>query len=232
MLNKGDIMKLYNYLKEIQVMICMIVSIKIYNEYFVAIDTELKWNIDNFDEEQVFEKPEYGVKLVIPSSSVQENRSIDTTVQIVKSDVISLPPNVEPVSCFYKIGTSGSFVKPIKLHLQHNVDVTSSDNRRLAFITSSGSPPYQFEFCDINDQMFDPNDNSGVVHISHFSTHVFGIVWLKNVVDTLGKVLRPNRSYAMTPFYKQIDDHWQLKVVITQNLGPFFEVINYKYYFI
>ena len=133
---------------------------------------------------------------------------------------------MEPVSCFYKIGTSGSFVKPIELHLQYNVDVTSSDNRRLAFVTSSGSPPYKFEFSDVNDQMFDPNDNSGVVRISHFSAHVFGIVW-RNTVDTLGKVLHPNRSYSMTPFYKQINDHcWQLKVVITQNLGPFFEVIK------
>ena len=191
--------------------------------YFVVIDIELKWNIDSFNEEQVFEKPEYGVKLVIPPSSVQENQSIDTTVQIVKSSDVhvmtSLPANVEPVSCFYKIEASGSFVKPIELHLQHNVDVTSSDNRRLAFVTSSGSPPYQFEFCDINDQTFDPNDNSGVVHLSHFS--VIGIVW--RIID---KVL-PNRSYALTPFYKQIDDHcWQIQIVITKNLGPFLEVIN------
>ena len=174
----------------------------------------------------MFEKPEYGVKLVIPSSSVQENQSIDTTVQLVKSpDVMtSLPANVEPVSCFYKIEASGSFVKPIELHLQHNVAVTFCDTRRLAFVTSSGTPPYQFEFCDINDQTFDPNDNSGVVHLSHFS--VIAIVW-KKVVNTLGKVLHPNRSYALTPFYKQIDDHcWQIQIVITQNLEPFFEVIN------
>ena len=172
----------------------------------------------------MFEKPEYGVKLVIPPSSVQENQSIDTTVQIVKSDVLSsLPPNMEPISCFYKIEASGSFVKPIQLHLQHNVDVTSSDKTRLAFVTSSGLPPYQFEFCDINDQTFDSNDNSGVVRLSHFS--IIGIVW--KIVDTLGKVLHPNKSYAMTPFYKQIDNHcWQIQIVITKNHEPFFEVIS------
>ena len=130
---------------------------------------------------------------------------------------------MEPVSCFYKIEASGSFVKPIQLHLQHNVDVTSSDNRRLAFVTSTGSPPYQFEFCDVDDQMFDPNDNSGVLHISHFSKiRTFGIVW-KNVVD---RFMKSNKSYVMTPFYRQTDEHcWQLKVVITKNIGPFFEVI-------
>ena len=174
----------------------------------------------------MFEKPEYGVKLVIPSSSVQENQSIDTTVQIVKSaDVMSsLPPNVEPVSCFYKIEASGSFVEPIQLHLQHNVDVASSDNRRLAFVTSSGSPPYQFEFCDINDQTFDPNDNFGVVRLSHFS--IFGIVWrIVDKVNVIADKILPNRSYAITPFYKQIDDHcWQLNIVITPNLAPFHEV--------
>ena len=179
----------------------------------------------------MFEKPEYGIKLVIPPSSVQENQSIDTTVQIVKPDV-TLPPNVKPVSCFYEIEASESFVKPIELHLQHNVDVTSSDSRRLAFVTSSGSPPYQFGFSDVNDQMFDLNDNSGVVRISHFSAHVFGIVWRK-VTKTLGKFLHPNRCYATTPFYTQIDGHcWQLKVVITQNLGPFFEVIRFSNIFL
>ena len=199
----------------------LLIDNRFHKFFCIAIDTEQKWDVDNFDEEQVFEKPEYGVKLVIPSLSVQENQSIDTTIQIIKSDVI-LPPNVEPVSCFYKIGTSRSFVKPVRLHIQHNVDVASADKTRLAFVTSSGSPPYQMEFCDVNDQTFDLNDNSGVVRISHFSTCVFGIVWLQKVA---GKVLRPSRSYAMTPFYKQIDDHcWQLKVVITQNLGPFFEV--------
>ena len=35
-----------------------------------------------------------------------------------------------------------------------------------------------------------------------------------------------NRSYALIPFYKQIDENcWQIQVVITQNFEPFFEVI-------
>ena len=176
---------------------------------------------------QVFEKPEYGVKLVIPSTSVQERQSIDATVQIVKADV-KLPPNVVPVSCFYKVGSSASFVKPIQLHLQHNVDVTVCDNRRLAFATSSGSSPYQLNFFDANLQSFDPNDNSGVVHISKFSSDIFVIVWKE--LNNLGRISRPTISYAMTPFYKQIDDHcWHIQVVITQNLGPFSEVIHNNY---
>ena len=162
----------------------------------------MTWNIDNLNEEQVFEKPEFGVKLVIPSSSVQEDQSIDTTVQIVDSD-LALPPNVEPVSCFYKI-TSEMFIEPIDLYVQHNVDLSVCDNRRLAFVTSSGSPPYELEFYD-EYQAFDPNDNSGVVRISHFSTHVFGIVW--KVFDAVGDMLSPVTSYAMTPFYKQMNDN-------------------------
>lgn len=195
---------------------------------FAVTDFKLKWNIDNFDEELVIEKPEYGVKLVIPALSVQENQSVDVTMQLIEPHLAVLPPNVQPVSCFYKISTSESFINPIQLHLQHNVNLTSCNDqcKRLAFVTSNGSPPYQLKFCDVNDQLFNPSDKFGLVYISHFSDHVFGIVW--QVLDALGEVFYPKRSYAMTPFYKQFDDHnWQIKIVVTQNLGPFLEVYNY-----
>ena len=189
----------------------------------------MRWSIENHNEEQVFEKPEYGVKLVVPSHSIEGNQSIDTTISCISESDVTLPPNVEPVSCFYEISTRGSLVliNPVKLYVQHSVDLTSSDNKRLSFVTSSsGTSPYLMRLCDPDDQMFDPNHNSGVIQISKPSaTNVFGVVW--KVVDAFKKVMHPVKSYAMTPFYKQIDSScWQIKVVVTQNLKPFLEVIK------
>ena len=87
--------------------------------YYLVLEDVSKWNIEYLNEEQVFEKPEYGVKFVIPPSSVQERQEVKIEVNVVspeESEII-LPPDVELVSCLYKIKTTGKFSKPFKLHL-------------------------------------------------------------------------------------------------------------------
>ena len=64
-----------------------------------------KWNIEYLNEKQAFEKPEYGIKIVISPSSVEVRQEVKTEVNIValkESDII-LPPDIELVSCFYQI---------------------------------------------------------------------------------------------------------------------------------
>ena len=182
-----------------------------------------QWNIDCFYEEQVFEKADYGVKLVIPPFSMQNNESVVITVQIVDSDSsdIELPQNVQLVSCLYEIKSSGIFRKPIELHLQHNVDIVSqNDSKRLIFVTSDGPPPYRFKISD-DEQHFNFNDNSGLIKVSHFTK--FGIAWLLRIAS---KFRQPVRSYTMTLFYKEFTKPcWQVIIVITKNLGPFQTVI-------
>ena len=197
---------------------------------FTTLDKKehFEWNIDSFSEEQVFEKADYGVKLVIPPYSVQDNQTIDTTVQIVDSNTsdIELPEGVQLVSCLYEVQSSGIFNKPIELHLQHNVDVMSQDDiKRLVFITSDGSAPYCFKISD-DEQHFGINDNSGLIKVSHFSK--FGIAWL---LRTVSDFLEPICSYTMILCYKSVmKSCWQIKVVITQNLGPFQVVRLLAYY--
>ena len=183
-----------------------------------------EWNIEYVNEEQVFEKPEYGVKFVIPPSSVEKGQEVKTEVKVVapeESEII-LPPDVELVSCFYKIETMGKFSRPIELHLQHNIELRSQEeSQQLAFVKAKGPPPYKFELLPTeSDQMFRPYDNSGVLQISDFS--FVGIV-IKEIKSALFQ--QPSRSYVMTVFFKEMEKFcWEIQAVVTKNLGPFLEV--------
>ena len=189
-----------------------------------------KWNIENVEEVQVFEKRDYGVMLVIPPSAVEKKKEVKTEVKVVvpeETDII-LPPDVELVSCFYKIETTGKFSKPIELYLQHNVELTSQEEcEQLAFIKAKGPPPYKFELVPIEiDQKFMPNDNSGVVRVSDFS--IFSIVKIKQKLKSLF-FRSPSSSYVMTLFFKHLlSSSWAIQAVVTKNLGPFLKVINFK----
>ena len=191
---------------------------------YLVLEDVSKWNIEYLNEEQVFEKQEYGVKFVIPPSSVEVGQEVKTEVKVVapgESEII-LPPDVEVVSCFYKIETTGKFSRPIELHLQHNVELRSQEEcQQLAFITAKGPPPYKFELIDI-DQKFKPNDNCGVLKVSEFS--VFGAV-MRKIKAVL--CLQPSFSYTLTVFFKNIlKSSWIIQVVITKNLGPFLKVVT------
>ena len=112
-----------------------------------------KWNIECLNEEQVFKKQGFGINLVIPPSSVEEGQEVTMEVNIVgpKESEIILFSNVELVSCFYKIGTTGKFSRPIELHLQHNVEIRSQkESQQLAFMTAKEPPPYKFELLPIS----------------------------------------------------------------------------------
>ena len=189
------------------------------------MENVFKWNIKYLNEEQVFEKPEYGVKFVIPPLSVQEGQEVKIEVNVVspeESEII-LPPDVELVSCFYNIKTTGTFSKPIKLHLQHNVVLRSQEeSQQLAFIRANGPPPYKFELLPTNyDQVFRPYENSGVIRIPDFC--VIGIV-VKKIKRFLFQC-----SYAMFLFFKYMKEYcWEMQAVVTKDLGPFHEVCSHK----
>ena len=194
--------------------------------FCLVLENVSEWKIESIDEGQLFEKSQYGIKLVIPPSSVEQGQEVETKVKVVSQEKseFELPSDVEPVSCFYKIETTGKFSRPIDLYLQHNVELTSQEEtQQLAFITAKGPPPYKFELVPIEiDQKFNPNDNSGVVKVSDFS--VFSIVKLKL------KALfcqEPSYSYAMTVFFKHmLKSSWAIQAVVTRNLGPFLKVHN------
>ena len=193
--------------------------------YYLLLKDVSKWNIEYLNEEQVFEKSEYGVKFIIPPSSVQEGQEVKIEVNVVsleESEII-LPPDVELISCFYNINTKGTFSKPIKLHLQHNVMLRSQEeSQQLVFIIANGPPPYKFELLPTEyDKVFRPYDNFGVIEIPHFC--LIAIV-IKKITRFLFR-----RSYVMTVFFKEVKKFcWEIQAVFTKNLGPFLEVCIHK----
>ena len=192
--------------------------------YYLVLEDVSKWNIEYLNEEQIFEKPEYGVKFVIPPSSVEIGQEVKTEVKVVapKESEIILPPDVELVSCFYKIKTTGKFTRLIELHLQHNVELKSQEeSQQLVFIRAKGPPPYIFELLPTDyDQVFTPYDNSGVIKISDFS---FVAIVIKKIKSALFR--QPSCSYVLTVFFKEMMKFcWELQAVVTKNLGPFLEV--------
>ena len=187
-----------------------------------------KWNIENFEEVQVFEKREYGVMLVIPPSAVEKKEEVVIEVNVVAPDEtdIILPPDVEVVSCIYKIEITGKFLKPIELHIQHNVELTSQEEcEHLAFIKAKGPPPYKFELLPTGVQEFRPYDNSGIVRLCDSSS--VAVVYLKKKLQEIKSALfrQPSCSYIMTVFVKQMmKSCWEIRAVVTKNLRPFLKV--------
>ena len=192
--------------------------------YYLVLQDVSIWNVEYINEEQTFEQPEYGVKFVIPPSSVEVGQKVTSNVKLVtpeESEII-LPPNVELVSCLYKIETKGKFSRSIELYLQHDVEIRSQEeSEKLAFITAKGPSPYKFELVPIDiNREFKPNEISGVIKVSDFT--VFGAV--KQQFDS-SLCQQLSSSYAMTVFFKHIlNSSWAIQPVITKNLGPFIKV--------
>ena len=177
----------------------------------------------------------YGIKLVIPQSSVEKGKQVKVEAKVVtpaKVD-IELPPDVEPVSCFYEIKTIGEFKQPIKLCLQHNVKLTSQEDcKKLAFIRAKGPPPYKFEVLpfDTKNQEFKVNDNYGVIKIKDFS--ILGIVWRRIVLPAIN-IFQPSCSYIIAVFVKQMEEScWEIQAVVTRDIPPFLEVGSHHTKFI
>ena len=196
--------------------------------FYLVLEDVSKWNIEHLNEEQIFEKLEYGVKFIIPPSSVEVGQEVKTNVNVVapeESEII-LPPDVELVSCFYKIEIRGKFSRPIEVYIQHNVELRSQkESQQLAFIRAKGPPPYKFELLQTeSDQVFSPYDNSGVVRTSNFS---FLAIVIKKIKSVLFR--QPSHSYVMTVFLKEMMTFcWEIQAVVTKNLGPFLEVCSHK----
>ena len=182
----------------------------------IAVEKTFNWDIDSFGEEQVFEVPQYGLKLVIPPLAVQsDNESIRLTAQVVADDC-KFPEGYTPVSSLYKIQSSKKFDKPLDLHLKHNV-VLGSEDLELAFATCNDLKD-GFQMTS-EKQEFNPNDNAGKIQLSDSS--VYAAIVCKNDAKLLA------RRYSVKLFYQQVtESDWDVKAVIVPNLGPYLEVLK------
>lgn len=176
-----------------------------------------EWSVEAFKDEQVFEKHDHGFRVIIPPLSVKDGKKVNMKVQVIAPAIsnIKTPGKVDLVSCIYKVDTDKShetFSRPVKFCLQHNVDIKPA--QQLVFLRAFGPPPHIF--FEVEGQPLDHNDSSylGVVQVCASS-----------VLVAVGSCSSQICRYAMTVFFKEITkSSWQIKAVITKDLGPFVEV--------
>ena len=192
---------------------------KISANYFsfcsLVLDEVSEWGVENFDEEQIFEKPKQGFMVIVPPSSVKKGQQVKIQVKHLapEQSEVEIPENLVPLGLFYKLEMIGTFLKPIQLCLQHNVDVSSkSESDQLAYIKAKNS----YKFFLQSDGKFTHDDNSGLVPVSESS--VIGIC-------SRSPQLACNFRYALTLCFKLMEKlRWQVKAVITKDMEPFNEV--------
>lgn len=183
---------------------------------FAVVENCFKWKIDNFHKEQIFKESHYGLKLVIPPLAVKgaSEDPIAVDVQVAEFDQGQLLKGYTPVSCFYKIQSSRGFEKPIELHLKHNS--LSDDKKELVFLTCKlGDSSKGFTISRVEVLIKD----TGVLKLSDASVYVA-------IACPTTKSLQ--RSYSMLLLYQPLTTQlaWNIKVVITQNLGPYLQVYD------
>ena len=190
----------------------------------VTVCKELSFIAKYDDQQQMFQLPDYGIKLIIPPSAVPHDiQQITIAVQVIASGPLVLPSNCHPISCFYWIQSTHKFLKPVEVHLEHHAELLfEKDSPELGFIvspsTESSSPPYRFQFSDGVNSIFSVGSSYGIIKVAEFS--IFSIAWRK-IKATFSDHFR----YVWMVYYRQIhENNWELHVVVTKNLGPFIQV--------
>ena len=178
------------------------------------------------DQQQIFQLPDYGMKLIIPPSAVPHDiQQITIAVQVIASGPLVLPSNCHPISCFYWIQSTHNFLKPVEIHLEHHAELlTEEDSQELGFIVSPSnefsSPPYRFQFFDGVNSIFPVGSCYGIIKVTEFSI-------LSIALGKIRAAFSIHFRYIWMVYYRQTQANtWELHVVVTKDLGPFLQVSN------
>ena len=87
------------------------------------------------DQQQMFQLPDYGIKLIIPPSAVPHDiEQITIAVQVIASGPFVFLSYCQPIGCFYWIQFTHKFLKPVDVHLEHHTELLSEeDSQELEF---------------------------------------------------------------------------------------------------
>ena len=165
------------------------------------------------DQEQMFDVPRNGIKIVVPPFAKPNKVKID--VQLLPSGQFVLPANCQPISCFFQIQISPKFNEPIEVHLEHHAELLSEDDgKELGFIFCP-EPSLPYEFTD-DKAITSFKENYGVlIQVPKFS--IFAV--------TTSLESSNNLRYVWMVYYKKIETNtWELHIVVTKDLKPFKQV--------
>ena len=111
----------------------------------------------------------YGLRIGFQENSSSEN--IEAAVAALVGGQFEYPKNAFPVSSVYAISISQPLLKPLRLEMQHCVDLSQQPglSQYLKFAiapVSTPSLPYQFSFVEGGE--FSPSSQYGAINRKHF----------------------------------------------------------------
>ena len=189
----------------------------------VRFNKQKLYTIKRGNEEHTLNWEEHGITIFIPQDVVPSSiTSCDIAVVPVIEGSFTFPPDTTPVSAMYAIGTSCELKKPIKMGIQHCVELTDPSHcDQLSFAKASHVdclPPYRFKAID--GGQFLACSQYGFLDCASFS--LFTIIQKRIAKLRIRAVSR----YKLLTFY----DHtpgtrvWSINFAVTKNMNHLIEV--------
>ena len=181
------------------------------------------YTIKGGNEELTLFWEEHGINIIIPQDAIPSTiTSCDIAVVPVIEGSFTFPFDTTPVSAMYAIGTSCKLKKPIKIGIQHCVELTDPSHcDQLSFAKAEhGNCSSPYEFKTINGGQFLACSQYGFLDCASFS--LFTIIQKKIARFRIRAVSR----YKLLTFY----DHtpgtrvWNINFAVTKNINHLIEV--------
>ena len=105
------------------------------------------------DKPQLMNWEKYGLRIGVQENSLLSSETVETSVVALVGGQFQFPPNTVLVSAVYAVSLSKPLLKPLKLEIQHCIDLTGRPalSRHLKFAiapVSTPSLPYQFSIVE------------------------------------------------------------------------------------
>ena len=189
----------------------------------VRFNKQKLYTIKRGNEEHTLDWEEHGITIFIPQDAVPSTiTSYDIAVIPVIEGSFTFPPNTTPVSAIYAIGTSCELKKPIRISIQHCIELTDPSHcDQLSFAKAehvSCLPPYEFK--EIDGGHFSVGSDYGSLDCASFT-----------FVTSIQKKISSFRSraptrYKLLTFYEHIPRSriWNVHFTVTKSINNLVEV--------
>ena len=167
--------------------------------------------------DEVLRWEENGVTMHVPAGVVKPGTYCDIAVIPIMEGKFVFPDNHTPVSAIYAIGASCTLLKPIKIELQHCVDVTEENKGRMRFAEAKHddvNPPYKFQTCE--DGVFPAGSQYGSLECYSFTLYTI----LMSIAGWFTG--RSSTRYKAQLFYTKstvVLNKWTVRFAVTKDMN-------------
>ena len=168
------------------------------------------------DSPQICNWEEYGFQMQFQQNTLLSSATCEINIQALVGGVFQLPPNTQLVSAIYAVSFAENFLQPVKIGIQHCVQLNNDDQAQyLSFAIAPINPstlPYKFEIVE----------GGTFTHCSHYGFIVRDTFCLMAILKFLGFQSNtvPNDLYFGQMYYsKSVINKWTMKFMIGKELN-------------